>query len=191
MARSWLWSRLPLPGHAALRRLRVVLGLALLGLMVVPSASNAAQLDTVTVTGNALSLYSNINITAQSGTAGQNPSGHVSLNIGAAIIAGPVTSLMVTENVALIGIASNQFGPQFVKVVDNGGHGADTICVWSGAPPDCTMVLDGEVFDVTSQLSNGRAVVFDAPDLPTTKAECKNGGWRDFEQFKNQGACVS
>jgi hypothetical protein len=27
--------------------------------------------------------------------------------------------------------------------------------------------------------------------LPTTKEECKNGGWRTFGVFKNQGDCVS
>ena len=27
--------------------------------------------------------------------------------------------------------------------------------------------------------------------LPTTQQECKNGGWRDFGVFKNQGDCVS
>ena len=27
--------------------------------------------------------------------------------------------------------------------------------------------------------------------LPATKEECKKGGWRDFEGFKNQGDCVS
>jgi hypothetical protein len=27
--------------------------------------------------------------------------------------------------------------------------------------------------------------------LPTSKAQCKKGGWRDFEVFKNQGDCVS
>jgi hypothetical protein len=26
---------------------------------------------------------------------------------------------------------------------------------------------------------------------PTTKGQCKKGGWRDFEVFKNQGDCVS
>jgi hypothetical protein len=29
------------------------------------------------------------------------------------------------------------------------------------------------------------------PALPTTKAECKNGGWQAFGVFKNQGDCVS
>jgi hypothetical protein len=27
--------------------------------------------------------------------------------------------------------------------------------------------------------------------LPTSKDECKNGGWRDFPEFENQGDCVS
>jgi hypothetical protein len=33
--------------------------------------------------------------------------------------------------------------------------------------------------------------VFPDPVRPTTKAQCKNGGWRDFGVFKNQGDCVS
>ena len=27
--------------------------------------------------------------------------------------------------------------------------------------------------------------------FPTTKAQCKHGGWKNFPQFKNQGRCVS
>ena len=27
--------------------------------------------------------------------------------------------------------------------------------------------------------------------VPTSKAQCKNGGWKNFPQFKNQGDCVS
>ena len=26
---------------------------------------------------------------------------------------------------------------------------------------------------------------------PASKEECKNGGWRDFPQFKNQGQCIA
>ena len=33
--------------------------------------------------------------------------------------------------------------------------------------------------------------MFDAPLLPTSKAQCKNGGWRNYPQFKNQGQCVA
>jgi hypothetical protein len=33
--------------------------------------------------------------------------------------------------------------------------------------------------------------VTDAHPLPTSKDQCKNGGWQDFGVFKNQGDCVS
>ncbi len=54
-------------GRVSLRRLRVVLGLALMGLVFAPGAAGAAQLDTVTATGSG-GLYTNVNINAQSGT---------------------------------------------------------------------------------------------------------------------------
>jgi len=41
---------------------------------------------------------------------------------------------------------------------------------------------------------SGDVVVVDAtppPPLPTAKDQCKNGHWRDFGVFKNQGDCVS
>jgi hypothetical protein len=34
-------------------------------------------------------------------------------------------------------------------------------------------------------------VIVHAPALPTSKDQCKNGGWRGFQGFKNQGECVS
>jgi hypothetical protein len=34
-------------------------------------------------------------------------------------------------------------------------------------------------------------VVVDAPPLPTSKEQCRLGGWRNFPGFKNQGDCVS
>jgi hypothetical protein len=35
------------------------------------------------------------------------------------------------------------------------------------------------------------ALAFSEPCLPTSKEECKDGGWRVFGVFKNQGDCVS
>jgi hypothetical protein len=26
--------------------------------------------------------------------------------------------------------------------------------------------------------------------IPTSKDQCKNGGWRNFPEFKNQGRCI-
>jgi hypothetical protein len=39
-------------------------------------------------------------------------------------------------------------------------------------------------------LSSGDITVVDAPPLPTAKAQCKNGGWKQFG-FKNQGRCIA
>jgi hypothetical protein len=30
-----------------------------------------------------------------------------------------------------------------------------------------------------------------APRVPTSKEQCKDGGWRNFPQFKNQGQCIA
>jgi hypothetical protein len=40
-------------------------------------------------------------------------------------------------------------------------------------------------------LFGGDIVVVDAPPLPTSTEQCKNGGWQSFDVFKNQGDCVS
>jgi hypothetical protein len=37
----------------------------------------------------------------------------------------------------------------------------------------------------------GDIVVVDAQPSPTSKAQCKNGGWRNFAGFTNQGQCVA
>ncbi len=191
--------------YALPRRLQVVLGLALMGLVLAPTAFAAAPLDTVNVTGSG-GDYSSINITAQSGTSGQTPSGNVSaILFGTVISAGPVTCLSVTgpdrgggtptaPTTAILNFQEMTLLHQIItlKVVDNGGNGADTISGVATIPPrapaDCSP--PSETFNL-STLTNGRAVVFDAPVLPTSKAQCKNGGWRNYPQFKNQGQCVA
>jgi hypothetical protein len=37
----------------------------------------------------------------------------------------------------------------------------------------------------------GDITVTDVQPLPTSKDQCKNGGWRSYGVFKNQGDCVS
>ena len=193
--------------YALPRRLQVVLGLALMWLVFAPGASSAAQLDTATATGSVgagVSGFVNIDVNAHSGPAGENPGGSVSFGgsiemhgqvipVGAA---GPVTCLNVTGNTAImkfdvtISIFGNPvavLGPAVVTLVDNGGAGLDLFGFsLSSAPTDCSAS-----FAVPGAPLNGRAVVFDAPLLPTSKAQCENGGWRNYPQFKNQGDCVS
>jgi DNA-binding beta-propeller fold protein YncE len=37
----------------------------------------------------------------------------------------------------------------------------------------------------------GVVAVRPAPQVPTSKEQCKNGGWRNFPQFKNEGQCIT
>jgi hypothetical protein len=60
---------------------------------------------------------------------------------------------------------------------------APTVC-----PIPDDFVPDGLVNTVVS----GDLVVRDAgAPAPTSKGQCKNGGWRNFPGFRNQGNCVS
>jgi hypothetical protein len=180
-----------------------------MALVVAPSASGAAQLDTVTAAGSATGAV-NFNINAQSGTSGQNPSGTVAFGVpiqtphGTVVfpVSGPVTCLSVTgpdhgagtpgaPTTAVMNFQDPTLGLFTLEVVDHGGNGADILgglpLSPHRAPADCSPLVGG----FTSALS-GRAVVFDAPVLPTSKAQCKNGGWRNFgAMFKNQGQCVA
>ena len=189
----------------SLRPLHVVLGLALIALVFAPDASGAAPLDTVTAAGGSGAAYSNINISAQSGPSGQNPTGNVAftINIGRGTvfsISGPVTCLSVTgpdqgagspgsPTTAVMNAQDPTLGVVTVMLMDNGGNGSDVINSEDlrRAPTDCSPLNS----PFQSTLVNGRAVVFDAPPLPTSKDQCKNGGWRNFPQFTNQGDCVS
>jgi hypothetical protein len=187
--------------YASLRRLQVVLGLALMGLVFAPGASGAAQLDTVTVTGSS-GIFSDINMSARSGTSGQNLSGTVSLTLnttfGSVQISGTVTCLSVTgadqgggtpqSPTTAVFNAQTNLGILITEAVDKGGNGLDQFTAYNSPPRTAT---DCSPVPFPTQGLNGRATVFDAPLLPTSKDQCKNGGWLNYPQFKNQGDCVS
>ena len=54
----------------------------------------------------------------------------------------------------------------------------------------CTQLPGGIPFDLGF---TGPIQIIDAepPQLPTSKHQCKNGGWTTYRVFKNQGDCVS
>jgi hypothetical protein len=64
----------------------------------------------------------------------------------------------------------------------------DTIFGAPGPPPTtCPIVTAG-----LEAVRFGDVTVVDAPSLPTSKAQCRDGGWRDFgARFRNQGQCVA
>jgi hypothetical protein len=126
-----------------------------------------------------------------------------------------VTCLSVNGNLAVIGFSGAVTGivsywvAGLVSVVDAGGPatGGDTF-EWAElrgepgptpagdplpGPTDCSSYpgpfpfLNGPVSVGTS----GDIAVIDAPGLPTSKDQCKNGGWRAYGVFKSQGDCVS
>jgi FlaG/FlaF family flagellin (archaellin) len=201
------------------RPARVALGLAALCLsfaggtgaaIAAPKPPPSPPLDTVTATGSSevftipglhfpVTIH-DINITAQSGAAGENASGSVSFAIGELAVSGTVTCLRVTgpdqgagtptaPTTAVLQFLAFGFIPDVLELVDKGGNGADLMT--EGAPPsttDCPAPIGGAISGI--RLTEGRAVVFDAPPLPTSKEQCRNGGWQQFG-FKNQGQCVA
>jgi hypothetical protein len=193
-------------------KLKLILTTAIVGVaLALPSLASAApppppppQLDTATATGS-IGSFTNIHVDAHSGPSGENPGGSASFDGTAVIqrpggveripfgVSGPVTCLNVTGNEAVIKINAivDFFGTGFpetweIKLVDNGGSGSDAFGAQGAiAPADCS----GSSVPVFP-LFVGRAVVFDAKPLPTTKDQCKGDGWKQIG-FKNQGQCIA
>ena len=199
-----------------MRRLPTLLAAAALALAVVPGASSAQTPGQDFAVGSVAAgpgcdvpenctPYGSFDFDARSGPSGENPTGRMVNHIGggsAPTFSGDVTCLAVTGNTAIIGsFGVLDYGfmsfeiAEWTRVVDGGGAGSrrDTILnedLFDSPPPtDCSRppVFGGQVFVVAS----GDIVVNDAPRSPTSKDQCKNGGWRRYGVFKNQGDCVS
>jgi hypothetical protein len=167
-----------------------------LGLAVsVATASATAQApsrDSVLLTGAPVQVsgfgsFELFALSATSGPSGEDPVGHINATaFGFLPLDGPVTCLAVRGNSATINWHTGA-GTITARVLDGtvDTFNADQI---GRLPSDCSpaplSVLGGP-------LLNGDIVVVDAPALPSSKDQCKNGGWRDFGVFKNQGDCVS
>jgi hypothetical protein len=177
------------------RRLPIVLGVFVLGVLAYPAASSAQPLPQDSVTGSGTAdFYGQFDIQAQSGPSGESPTGQVTAN-GAVFFSGPVTCLAVSGNVATMNIQTPQFGVITMTVTDNATSGvADVIdAIPTGrVPTDCSPFSGGVVGNVLT----GDIVVVDASPFPISKDQCKQGGWRTLtddagQPFKNQGQCVS
>lgn len=122
---------------------------------------------------------------------------------------GTVTCLRVVGDVAVVGFTGEEFGGTgaivpvagFVRVTDGGG--ADTgLDSFQPAmftfgelfgpplpgPADCAVTIQPDEAWVNR---TGDLIVTDAQPRPTSKAACKDGGWRTYGVFRNQGDCVS
>jgi hypothetical protein len=129
--------------------------------------------------------------------SGENARGEVVvefLNFPGTVLHFEVTCLSVTGNRAVIGM----FRPDpiigdtsiYRLVVDGGPGGTDTVGVENGVgrPLECATI---PIAVDPSLPVSGDATVTDAKPLPTIKSQCRNGNWRTFGVFKNQGDCFS
>jgi hypothetical protein len=191
------------------RTLLAALGVAVAVLPV--SSLSHAQLpagDSVVVFGSALvpgppsganPVFDNIDIRTASGPSGESPSGRVSFflipagNFVGSQTADNVNCLAVNGNRAIIGFRDEILDPGqqwTAEVVDNGppNSGLDTFAAFPQLGPGGPCQAPSDPAEIVNP---GDVAVRDAPPFPTSKEQCKNGGWRNFPGFKNQGDCVS
>jgi len=177
-------------------RLATIVGLAVGVMAVLPAAAGASHTPTGEpfgedfVTGAFFTGVANLTIDAHSGPSGENPTGEATADDGVGSDTGRVTCLYVAGNRATVGVDFTSVGGGFFFLEDSNRDGPDMFAgvgtltgeAPSVCPADSPRPLTAVVGDI---------VVHDAPTLPTTKDQCKNGGWRNFPGFKNHGQCVA
>ena len=153
--------------------------------------------DSVRATGDApssMGSFFNLDFAVQSDPGGGNVSGHASFNLGGPsglLVEGPVRCLVVSGNTAYVSIDSSAFGhiPVVAKLVDGGGPGSGLdrfdAFLSNGSSTNCGFGAFHE-----NPVVGGDVVVVDAPTPPTSKEQCKHGGFGAFG-FTNQGQCVA
>ncbi|MGA8926071.1 MAG: hypothetical protein WB462_07600 [Solirubrobacterales bacterium] len=181
-------------------KLKLILTMAIVGVaLALPSVSNAAPpppplQDSVVLTEAPAILTPNGGtvdaLTATSGPSGENPTGEIRTNQGSFLPdSGPITCLAVNGNTATFNWMSSILLGEVLteQVVDDS---PDTFAIETPigfrAPTDCSP--PGHV--ATYQVTSGDFKVVDAQPPPTTKDQCKDGGWKQFG-FANQGLCIA
>ncbi len=174
---------------------RLLLALACLAIAMAcsaaPAAAQAPTRDSVTGTATSFAgpgVLVTYTLDASSGPTGEDPAGSVRIDLFGPVD-NPVTCLDVQGNRAIVGIAvpSDPPGGLLIFVTDTGDVGPDTIgAVGTASPPEvCSEEPHSEAE------AGGNIVVVDAqPSAPISKDQCKNGGWRNFPQFKSEGQCI-
>jgi hypothetical protein len=144
---------------------------------------------------------------ASSGPSGQNPTGTVTLGLDFASIPDVtvaqynVTCLKVSGNRATIGgvLGFQQGGPPLppnaIFYVEDGVGGAPDGALFGGGvsspPTTCPDPLPAGSGALLPSVGRD-LIVHDAVEpVPSSKEQCKNGGWRNFLGFKNEGQCIA
>jgi hypothetical protein len=166
----------------------------LIGIAAAPVAALAgalpAQADSVVGTGFPSGLTTFVTIDVHSGPSGEAPTGFLETQFTGGRV--PASCLNVVGNAAVINFRSPGGGPAAqVLIVDNGPTGDVFAASLTSDPSVCPAPAGFVPETGPFPLSSGDYVVVDDRPLPTSKRECKQGGWRRFGVFKNQGDCVS
>jgi hypothetical protein len=162
----------------------------------------------------------NFEIDARSGASGENATGTFTAHLGGGFgfnWTATVSCLAVSGDTAVIGFSGKVAGgvipvsfwtAGFVRVVDVGGPGEGDTIEWScalgeqgsGDPPpgdplpgptDCSSYpASFPLPEGPHVVGSGDIIVTDAQLFPTSKEQCKKGGWASFG-FRNQGQCVA
>jgi hypothetical protein len=201
-----------------MRRLLSLAVAVVVVLACLPAAGHAQAPAGDSVTGEFTDLLTglrSLGVEAHSGPSGEQPSGTVSWHFGGGLgptWSGRVTCLSVAGKTAIIGFSGTErfFGEEapsagLVRIFDGGGTDSrqDTF-EWAATggepggpdipgPTTCAVYPAAftPAFEGVSVNEFGDVIVTDSRTFPTSKDECKNGGWKTFGVFKNQGDCVS
>jgi hypothetical protein len=193
--------------------MKLMLAAAVMGTaLAMPSTAGAEQpppppaQDSVVGEAIILSQFRGLGVDARSDPDGSNPNGTASAGARSTYsVSGHVTCLTVVGNRATVGFAvdsgfsvhGNLGHLDFVE--DNGSPGAGLDLandIETALPPtSCTAPTDEDLVPFPfipirpQPIESGDITVVDAPAQPTSKDQCKDGGWQQFG-FVNQGQCI-
>jgi hypothetical protein len=177
---------------------RMLLAAAALALTsAVPAAAQVPASDSVIGSGTARFVTPDLagltvpfSINVRSGPSGEDPVGSLQLFIAF----DDPTCLAIRSgggqvaDEAVINFRNTLTGARVLVRIAGGTSGPRQIWLsTASSDSDCSFVPPISIAEV---IGGGISIV-DAPPLPTTTEQCKNGGWRAFGVFENQGDCVS
>jgi hypothetical protein len=167
--------------------------MAVAGVLAPSAAAQAPTQDSVTGSagtgvGRGFAMYT---FDVRSGPSGENPTGTVTIDSFFGVI-GPLDATCLTVSANKAGMIFRAPEPTsdiagLAIAVQDDGPGQDRIDFHTVAalPNDCPAPSE-----VSAPTVSGDITITDAQPLPTATRQCKNGGWRSFGVFKNQGQCI-
>jgi hypothetical protein len=106
-----------------------------------------------------------------------------------------VATAQPTRPTGVVSLRTDGDGSFSISVCTLSGNGASASCSFSYVPAavgsGSHRLTAAYLGDALHASSSGATTVTVRPQAPVSKDQCKGSGWRDYPQFKNQGACVS